>query len=154
MKNISKTRSFIYSLTLFFIALSGFGQMPIFKRYYIADIPGFGWLAQYYITHLMHYITAGILIALVIYISFDFIFNNAKYNKIAFTGYVKIFAIAGLIISGSLMVYKNLPDIYWSHNLIIALDISHVSFCMILLGMSFYTLFKRKKTAKLSISKL
>ncbi len=153
MQHTSKIRKFIYSITLFFIVLSGFGQMPIFKRYYIADIPGFSWLAKFYVTHLMHYITASILIALVVYIGLDFIFNNAKYSKIAFTGYVKIFAIAGLIISGSLMVYKNLPDTHFNHNLIIALDLSHVSLCMILLGVNFYTLLKRKKTAKLSVPK-
>ena len=33
-----------YLISVFFLALSGFGQMPIFKRYYIADIPGLGWL--------------------------------------------------------------------------------------------------------------
>ena len=33
-----------YLTTVFFLTLTGFGQMPIFKRYYIADIPGLGWL--------------------------------------------------------------------------------------------------------------
>jgi len=33
-----------YLITVIFLVLSGFGQMPIFKRYYIADIPGLGWL--------------------------------------------------------------------------------------------------------------
>jgi hypothetical protein len=33
----------VYILTLFAMALTGFGQMPIFKRYYISDIPGMGW---------------------------------------------------------------------------------------------------------------
>ena len=37
---------YVYLITVFFLTLSGFGQMPIFKRYYIADIPGFGWLAR------------------------------------------------------------------------------------------------------------
>ena len=148
MKPTYKTRKFIYSITLFFIALSGFAQMPIFKRYYIADIPGFGWLAQYYVTHIMHYIAAGILIGLVVYIVLDFIFNSAKYNKITFTDYFKIFTIAGLIISGSFMVYKNLSGIYFSHNFIIALDILHISFCMMLLAVSFYTLIQRKKSKR------
>ncbi|MCK5313087.1 MAG: hypothetical protein KAJ62_13305 [Desulfobacteraceae bacterium] len=148
MKPAYKTRKLIYSITLFFITVSGFAQMPIFKRYYIADIPGFGWLAQYYVTHVMHYIAAGVIIALAVYIVLDFIFNSANYNKLIFTDYFKIFIIAGLIISGSLMVYKNLSDIYFNHNLIIALDILHISLCMMLLGVSFYTLIKGKKSKR------
>lgn len=53
---------YLYGITILFISLSGFGQMPIFKRYYIADVPGLGWLAQYYITHIVHYIAAAVLI--------------------------------------------------------------------------------------------
>ena len=145
MKPAYKTRKIIYSVTLIVLTISGFGQMPIFKRYYIADIPGFGWLAQFYVTHLMHYIAAGILIALAVYIVLDFIFNTTVYAKITFSDSFKIFTIAGLIVSGGLMVYKNLPGIYFNHNLIIALDIFHISFCMMLLAVSFYTLFLRKK---------
>ena len=33
---------YVYLITVFFLTLTGFGQMPIFKRYYIADIPGLG----------------------------------------------------------------------------------------------------------------
>ncbi len=63
MKTTGKVRKYIYATTLFFITLSGFGQMPIFKRYYIADTPGLGWLAQFYVTHIIHYISATVLIA-------------------------------------------------------------------------------------------
>jgi len=47
---------YLYLITLFFLVLTGFGQMPVFKRYYIADIPGLGWLAQFFVTHYMHYL--------------------------------------------------------------------------------------------------
>ena len=145
MKPAYKTRKFLYSVTLLFLTISGFAQMPIFKRYYIADIPGFGWLAQYYVTHIMHYIAAGVISALAVYIVLDFIFNSANYNKLIFTDYFKIFTIAGLFISGGFLVYKNLSGIYFNHNLIIALDILHISLCMMLLGVSFYTLIRGKK---------
>ncbi len=44
---------------LFLLALSGFAQMPIMKRYYIADIPGLGWLADFFATSLLHYAAAA-----------------------------------------------------------------------------------------------
>ena len=58
---------YTYIITVLFLVLSGFGQMPIFKRYYIADIPGLGWLAQFDVTHYIHYLFAIILIGLTSY---------------------------------------------------------------------------------------
>ena len=144
MRTTGKIRKYIYSITLFFIALSGFAQMPVFKRYYIADIPGLGWLAKFYVTHIIHYIAAIVLIAFVIYVLFDFIFNKSGLNTITHTGYFKILLLAGLIVSGLLMVVKNLPNIYFNHNAIIFLDLFHLIFCMILLGVSLYSLVKKK----------
>ena len=62
--NQNKAVRFIYLMTVFFLILSGFGQMPIFRRYYIADIPGLGWLAQFYLTHYIHYLGAILILAL------------------------------------------------------------------------------------------
>lgn len=36
------------------LALTGMGQMPIFSRYYIADIPGLGWLGNFRATAELH----------------------------------------------------------------------------------------------------
>ncbi|RLC01937.1 MAG: hypothetical protein DRH34_08240 [Deltaproteobacteria bacterium] len=146
MKAKGTARKYIYAISFFFITLSGFGQMPIFKRYYIADIPGLGWLAQFYVTHIIHYVAAIVLIALVIYILFDFILNRS--GRITGSGYFKIVILAGLIASGVLMVVKNLPNTHFGHTTIIALDLFHLSFCMLLLGASFYTLVKKKKWVK------
>ena len=55
-------------LTIFVMALTGFGQMPIYKRYYMSDIPGFGWLADFYITRYVHYLGAAMLLALLSYL--------------------------------------------------------------------------------------
>jgi len=145
MKTTGKIRQYIYAITLFFITLSGFGQMPIFKRYYIADIPGLGWLAQFYVTHIIHYVAAIVLIALATYILFDFILNRSGMNRITGSGYFKIVVIAGLIASGALMVIKNLSGIYFGHNVIIVLDLVHLSLCMMLLFASLYTLIQKKR---------
>ena len=53
-----------YIMLVFMMALTGFGQMPIFKRYYIADIPGLGWLAAYWVTHYIHYLGAALLLGI------------------------------------------------------------------------------------------
>jgi len=144
MNIAKKTRQTIYGITLFFITLSGFAQMPIFKRYYIADIPGLGWLAKFYVTHMMHYIAAIVLIAFVVYVLFDFMFHRSGMNRITGTGYFKIIILAGLIVSGALMVIKNLPTVYFSHTAVIVLDLAHLGFCMVLLCVSIYSLIRKK----------
>ena len=148
MKTTEKIKKYIYVITLFFITLSGFAQMPVFKRYYIADIPGLGWLAQFYVTHIMHYIAAIVLIAFAIYILFDFIFNGSGSNRITGFGYLKIVILAGLIVSGALMVIKNLTGVYFGHNLIIALDLVHLGLCMMLILVSLYTVVRQKRWEK------
>jgi hypothetical protein len=70
-KTPNRTVGYVYLITVFFLTLTGFGQMPIFKRYYIADIPGFGWLAQFYVTHYIHYLGAILILALVTYMIID-----------------------------------------------------------------------------------
>lgn len=144
MSSAHKTRKIIYGITLFFITLTGFAQMPIFKRYYIADIPGLGWLAQFYVTHAMHYILAAILIALCVYGLLDFILNKKGFSGVTASGGIKAALILGLVVSGGLMVVRNLPGVYFSHTLIYVMDIGHIGLCMALLTVSAYTLVKKK----------
>ncbi len=145
MNQSEKITRYIYLISFLFLVLSGFGQMPIFKRYYIADIPGFAWLAQFYVTHAMHYIFATILIALSIYAVVDHVLDKNKDRKITATGYAKSVMLLGLMLTGSLMVFKNLPGTYFPHAVIILLDLAHIALCMTLLFYSLYTVIAGKQ---------
>lgn len=145
MKRKTNTQSYIYGITFFFITLSGFAQMPIFKRYYISDIPGLGWLANFYITHLIHYIFAGIFIGLVVYSISNFIILKASFTRLTRDIFIKIIIFSGLILTGSLMVIKNFPGTPFPNGMIIALDISHLLFCMALIIFGLFQLIKGKK---------
>ncbi len=46
------------------LAVSGFAQMPIFRRYYIADVPGLAWTDDFYFTSLLHYLAATLFLLL------------------------------------------------------------------------------------------
>ena len=109
-----------YMTLLLFMALSGFGQMPIFKRYYIADLPGLGWLAQFYVTHYIHYVGAAALLAI-----------GAYY----LTRY--------LVAERSRM--KNYEGYYLSSGLIVFLDILHLSTVMLFLLAGAWGLLARKR---------
>jgi hypothetical protein len=149
-----KSRRMVYGLTLFFIALSGFAQMPIFERYYISDIPGLGWLAFFYVTHAIHYAMAALLMGFCTYVALDYYFAGRKSGtkkfqitgdtRITASARVKIAALSGLIITGCFMVVKNLSGIYFPHGVVIGLDLLHLLFCMVLLGATAYTRVRRR----------
>lgn len=134
----------IYGITLFFITLTGFAQMPIFKRYYIADIPGLGWLDMFYVTHAMHYLAASVLIALTAYGALDYLLNRKKLGRITAMGIGKAVLLLGLILSGIFMVIRNLPGFYLSHISIIAVNMIHLGLCMALLMVTLYGVFGKK----------
>ncbi len=143
-----RIRSYVYGGILFLITLTGFGQMPIFSRYYIASVPGLGWLGEFYVTHILHYAAAIALITLCAYVLFDFFMNGTGSKRLTGPGYFKTGMLAGLIVSGCLMAVKNLPGVYWNHAVVIVLDLTHLGLCMALLTMSLYTLLMKKKWVK------
>jgi hypothetical protein len=148
MSSAHKVRKNMYGITLLFITLTGFGQMPVFKRYYIADIPGLGWLAKFYFTHALHYVCAALLLGFCAYVLVDLALSKKGLSRITAFGFVKALIILGLMGSGGLMVVRNLPGVYFSHTSIYVMNLSHLGLCMGLLLVSAYTLVKKKTWVK------
>ena len=99
----NRTVRYVYLITILLLTLSGFGQMPIFKRYYIADIPGLGWLAHFYVTHYIHYLAAILFLALAAYMIVDYLIPQKKHLRLTASGYVRGAILAGILISGLLL---------------------------------------------------
>lgn len=131
-------------ISLFFLTLSGFAQMPIFKRYYVADIPGLGWLAQFYVTHIIHYFFAAVFIAYITFAVFDYFLSREK-GLSGPAAYLKWAAFIGLLVTGVLMVIKNFQGTPFSHAAIIGLDILHLGSCMLMIAALIYGAVKKKK---------
>ena len=134
-----------YMITIFFLALSGFGQMPIYKRYYMSDIPGFGWLADFFITRYVHYLGAIVLLALLSYFLFDYIFLRRKNISLTPNGYLRISLLIGIITTGIMFVIKNFPVHYFSPEFIIFLNLCHLGFVMTFLFVNLYCLIFKKQ---------
>ena len=135
----------LYGLTFGLLALTGFAQMPIFKRYYIADIPGLGWLAQFYLTHLMHYALAALLLGIVAYTAFDFILDRSGSRRLTASGWMRAVILAGLVITGGLRVIKNFSGVYMSAGWIVFLDMLHLALVMAYLLAALYALIGKKR---------
>ena len=143
--NDNRFMRYLFLLSIFLMSLTGFGQMPIYKRYYMSDIPGFGWLADFFITRYVHYLGAALLLALLSYFLFDYYFLRRKNLKVTRTGILRIALLAGIIITGILFVVKNFPVHYFSHDFIIVLNLCHLGFVMGFLFVSLFCLIFKKQ---------
>ena len=135
----------LYIITVFSMALTGFGQMPIYKRYYLADIPGLQWLANFWTTRYVHYLGAVLLLALLAYVVFDYLVLNRKTVKITLTGHLRGVLLAGIVTTGILFVLKNFPVYLFPPAFITILDLGHLGFVMSFLLVSLYCLVFKKK---------
>ena len=142
---ISLPGRWFYLTTVFFLTLSGFGQMPIFKRYYIADIPGLGWLAEFFITHYIHYLAALLFIAFSAYVIVDYLLSQRKSRKMTASGYVRSALLGGILASGVLLVIRNLAGSNLSSTFIIFIDLCHLGLVVAFLFVSLYCLVFKKQ---------
>jgi len=139
-----RTVRYVYLITVFLLTLTGFGQMPIFKRYYITDIPGLGWLAQFYVTHYIHYLAAIIVLALVAYRVIDYLILQRKHLRLTASGYVRGAIIAGILVSGLLLVIRNQAGSRLDPRLVILLDLAHLGLVIAFLMIAGYCLILKK----------
>jgi len=148
MPSVSKTHPvsrYGYTGLLFLLTLTGFAQMPIFKRYYIADIPGLGWLAKFFITHYMHYLGAVAFLALASYLIFEYLLLHRRRFRVSASGYARGGMLAGIILTGTLLVVRNLSGVHFSPGLIIFLDLAHLGLVMLFLGTVILCRVRKKK---------
>ena len=144
----NRSMRFMYVLTVFFMALTGFGQMPIYKRYYMSDIPGFNWLANFWTTRYVHYVGAALLLAIVAYLLVQHVFLIRTQRKITPSGYLRGLLLLGIVLTGVLFVIKNFAVSVFSPEFIIALNLSHLGFVMIFLLVNLYCLIFKKQWTK------
>ncbi|NLO17007.1 MAG: cytochrome b/b6 domain-containing protein [Arcobacter butzleri] len=70
VKRQSLSNRIVHALTaisIFGLFFTGFGQMPVYKRYMLNEVPFMAWSADYYITLWWHYFFSIVLIAVGFY---------------------------------------------------------------------------------------
>lgn len=60
---VVRATHWIIAISGILLLFSGFGQMPMYTRYNIVNIPGLAWSSNYEITLLLHYISASLFTA-------------------------------------------------------------------------------------------
>ncbi|HPS56638.1 MAG TPA: FeS-binding protein [Spirochaetota bacterium] len=132
------------------LAVTGFGQMPLYKRYYLGSMPGLGWTADYYITHNIHYISAVILLGLAAYYITKYFLQNRDAFTITRQGRVIHIFLAGIIITGIFKVIASQRGVYFSEGLLFILDLLHILFAfMFLVSAGIFKIMKYRRYEKI-----
>lgn len=145
LTHLQKVMKWIYGVTLFLLVLSGFGQMPIYKRYYIADIPGLKWTADFYNTHYLHYVAVIIFLGFIAYRVTEYLLTHRTSYMITRSGYIRGIWMAGIVFTGACLVINNFTGNWFSAGFIIFLDLAHIGFVMFLFFTSVYCMVSNKK---------
>ena len=122
----------LYHLVVFGLAFTGFAQMPIFKRYYLADVPGFAWTADYYLNHRLHYLLAALLLAFFTYVIVVYAAVWRSRWKITRWGLLSLGLWTGIVVTGIMRVMKNQPGMHFSPTTTMWVDWLHLGLVLVL----------------------
>jgi hypothetical protein len=125
----------LYKVFIFLLVLTGFAQMPIMRRYYVSDLPLMGWLADFYTTHVVHYLVAAAFLFLLGFFAVKYAATWRRAFDFTPAGWTRIAIIAVILVTGFLRVAKNFGQVTFSPVLTQTVDLVHLG-ATILLGIS------------------
>ncbi len=133
MKTLLQDRivSVIFGISAVLAAFTGFGNMPLYKRYYIADIPGLGWSGDFFTNLHVHYIAGSLLLAAAVYGGVRFWFERKQGTRLTRSGAVRAAVLFFALVSGVLMALRNLPGIDYPFYINAGFNFLHMGAAMI-----------------------
>jgi hypothetical protein len=119
MNTVSKNfaagwETLVYKLSIAVLVLSGLAQMPLFKRYYISEIPGLAWTADFHFNHILHYTAAAVLLFIIFKWTTTLVRLKKHRPGLTAGGWIRAGLFLLIIITGFLRALKNLQDFYFS----------------------------------------
>ena len=135
----------VYAVIAIVALFTGFGNMPLWKRYYVADVPGLGWSGDFFINVNVHILAGSILLAIGIYAIIVYIVKKTHYHlKLTLSGKIRGALMCLALITGILMVVKNLPGVHFSLNALMVFNFTHMGAAVLFMIMSIIALFGKR----------
>lgn len=121
----------LYHLSILSLVFSGLGQMPLYKRYAISDLPGMAWTADFFAQHVLHYLGASLFLFLTLMWAAMYVRRFARHFALTLWGWLRVIAVAGIIGSGFFRALKNLPGWSFSPEATMYIGWSHLAAAML-----------------------
>jgi len=64
---VERLEHWVLALSGFILVFSGFGDLPMYKRYMVTEIPGLSWAGDYYINLRIHYLAAIVFVSVMVF---------------------------------------------------------------------------------------
>jgi len=126
----------IYRVGVGVAIFTGFGNMPLYGRYYVGNVPGFGWSSNFMVNVQIHYVAGAVLMALVVYAAIVYAGLRAKGLRLTTSGALRIIFLALALLSGLVMAIKNLPGVSVDFPMMPVLNFFHLFSSMIFMFFS------------------
>ena len=135
----------LYTIAVAAALFTGFGNMPLWKRYYVADIPGLGWSGNFFINVNVHILAGSLLMALAVYVVIGALaVGHRDGGRLTFFGKTKGALLAVALATGILMVVKNLPGVSFSMQALMIFNFTHMAAAVLFLLASLAALIFRQ----------
>lgn len=138
--------SWAFIILVGMLTFTGFMQMPLAKRYYLTEVPGLAWTGDFLLVHKLHYVFAIALLFLVGMVLVHWFSEWRKKLALTPLGAARVVILGGLIVSGGLRVYRNLPGVTLHPDLVMLIEWVHFGLVMVL-GVAALAALIRKRSA-------
>jgi hypothetical protein len=128
---LSKFFRWIFIIAMWLVVFTGFGNMPLYGRYYVADLPGMAWSGDFIMNVQVHYICGAVLLGLSIYYLISYVFIRNQGMRLTSSGMFRAAILALALITGLFMALKNLPGTNYPLELLVFLNLFHMAMAMV-----------------------
>ena len=129
MKNSKRHPLFnvLYTLATIVALFTGFGNMPLYGRYYIADVPGLQWSGNFFTNVNVHVLAGSLLLCIGIYCIMVFwLVKPTPAKKLTRSGKIRGALLSLTLATGILMVLKNLPGVQFPFEMLMIANFTHM----------------------------
>lgn len=135
----------MFLIAIWVTMFTGFGNMPLYKRYYVADLPGMGWTANFFTNVYVHYISGTAVLTLCIYFILSYLSLRSRGLRLTSSGLIRTLILALSLVSGVFMALKNFPEFQFSFNMGLLLNFVHLGMAVLFLIMALICFIGRRK---------
>jgi hypothetical protein len=140
----------LFLIAIWVTMFTGFGNMPLYRRYYVTDLPGMGWAGNFFANVYVHYISGAVVLTLSVYFFLSYFSLRGKGVRLTSMGVARTAILALGLVSGVFMALKNLPEFQFSFNMAMILNFLHLGMAMLFLLMALVCFIGRRKWVRVT----
>lgn len=119
-----------YRVAIAVALFTGIGNMPMWGRYFVADIPGFGWAGDFFVNIYVHYLAGALLLAISSYRIVVYRHRSDRRKTLSPSGVARGALLGLVLVSGLLSAIKNFAFVDLPMSGLMVLIFSHLGGAM------------------------